>query len=228
MKLAKDCLTILNNFVNINKNLIIKQGKVIKTINAAKTVVAEAYLENEMPQDFGISDLKNFLNTLNIFNDPELEFYNDKITIKEDNVEYDYYRASDAVLADPKYGKQINVGDVACEFDLSKDQLKNIIKAANTMKNLTASGTSGIRFYKNQDSEIAVEAKLYKGDIAKNVYRLTLGKDSSLPDFDVMVDSSKFNLIEDDYRVILYKDRCLKMTGLNFPVTYIIAYEVTQ
>ncbi len=99
MKLTKNSLNVLNNFMNINKNLMIREGNVIKTINEAKTVVAEATIDNEFPQNFGISDLRNFLNTLNIFNEPELEFYEDKIVIKEDNIEYDYYNDNDKAQA---------------------------------------------------------------------------------------------------------------------------------
>lgn len=226
MKLTKNSLNVLNNFMNINKNLMIREGNVIKTINEAKTVVAEATIDNEFPQDFGISDLRNFLNTLNIFNEPELEFHEDKIVIKEDNIEYDYYRASDAVLTDPHYGKNINTGEKVCEINITSDQLKNIVKAANTIKSTSSSNCSGVRFYKNKNDEIVVESKLYKNEPSKNVYRLIVETNPNVPNFDVIIDSSKLTVLEDDYKIILYKDRCMQMQGLNNPVLYTIAYEV--
>lgn len=229
MKLTKETAVVLKNFMNINKNLTIKQGNFLRTINEAKTVIAESVLDIEFPQDFGIADLSNFLNTLNIFNDPDLEFYEDRVVIKEDNVEYDYYRASDAILKDPMYGKNINLGESACEFILSKDQLKNIVKAANTIKSTSISNCSGIHFYKNDNDDIVVEAKLYKDESSKNVYRVIINNnDCDIKDEigDVIVDSSKFVLIEDDYKVILYKNKCMRLKGLNIPVTYTLAYEI--
>ena len=231
MKLKKETYVILNNFMNIQKNLTIKKGNFLRTINEARTVIAESTLEDEFPQDFGIADLKNFLNTLNIFDDPELEFHEDKVIIKENNVEYDYYRASDAILKDPKYGKNINLGDPACEFVLTKDQLKNVIKAANTIRSTSMSNCSGIHFYKNDNNDIVIEAKLYKDQSSKNVYRTIInGNDCDIKDEigDIIVDSSKFVLIEDDYKIILYKNRCMCLKGLNVPVTYTISYEITE
>lgn len=226
MKFSKNTLLILNNFSTIQKNLTFRQGNHLRTIDDENSVIAEAILDNDIPQDFGIHDLKNFLNTLNIFNDPTIEFFEDKITIKEDNVEYDYYRASDNVLkGDPFYNKRLNLPEKACEFTITKEQLKNIIKASNVLKSLSSSNTSGIRFYKDDENNIVVEARFYKDEPAKNVYRLILGKcDENICDFDVIVDSRKLTLIEDDYKICLYQRKCLTMQGLNYPVTYIIAY----
>lgn len=222
MKFTKNSLMVLNNFRNINKNVVIRKGNILKTISEARTVVAEATLDIEFPSDFGISDLSNFLNTINIFTDPEIEFFEDHVTIKENNIEYDYYRSSDAVLIDPKYGKNPQLGEPICSFQIGKDDLKNIIKAANVIKAVGNSG-SVVRFYLNDKSELLVESKLKEKEAFKNVYRLLVKQDDNINKFDFCVDSSNLTLLEDDYEISIY-ERCAVFKGLNIPVTYYIAY----
>ena len=42
-----------------------------------KNILAEAEIEEEFPKDFAIYDLNQFLNGLNLHQDPDLDFTND-------------------------------------------------------------------------------------------------------------------------------------------------------
>lgn len=225
MKLDKEMLTILNNFSSINANILIKKGKNIRTKNESNQIYAEANLTNEFPSDFGISDLHNFLNTYNIFNDPELTFSEDKVNIKEGVAEYDYHRTSERVLTYPPYDKNINLSNPNAVFTIDKDHLKNIIKASNAIKSISSSKDANIRFY-NTPEGVVVEAKLAKDEPMKNVYRINLGNDCQINrDFDVLVGASKFNLVDGDYEIEVY-DNYIKLKNSQFDLYYVLSCEV--
>lgn len=227
MKLSKETLTILNNFSNINENILIKEGKNIRTRDEAKSVYAEANLDIDFPQDFGISSLKNFLNTYNIFNEPELTFYDDRVVIKEDSAEYIYRRASERVLSYPPYDKNVVLSDPKASFSISKEQLKNIIKAANSIKSLASSKESCISFFFD-NGKIITESKMMKDEPMKNAYRISLDIDENLikdNKFNAVINSSKVNLVDGDYLVTVY-DRFVEFRNTQIDLFYVISCEV--
>ena len=84
MKLSDSTLTLLKNFSNINQSILFKQGKSLRTISVMKNILAEATINEELPKDFGIYDLNQFLNGLSLHNNPDLDFENDNfVVIKE-------------------------------------------------------------------------------------------------------------------------------------------------
>lgn len=236
MKLSKNAISILNNFANISDRIRIKQGKEIRIVSDngsgdvngnGKNVVAIAELDIEFPQDFDIIGLKNFLNTLNAFKDPDLEFYENYVSIKEGDNEYCYYRSNGNLIRDPHYGKNFAMAESLYEFDLSKEQLIRLGKAANLLKSLSTTGSSLIRFYKNDNNEIIIEVKLSYEDPIKNNYRIIIGKENNDNiKFDFYIESKYITLIEDDYRIVLYPSKCMKFQGLNIPISYIIGYKI--
>ena len=57
MKLSDKTIGILQNFSKINQNIMIKQGKKLKTISIMKNILAEADVTEDFDKDFGIYDL---------------------------------------------------------------------------------------------------------------------------------------------------------------------------
>jgi len=78
MKLSDKTLTLLKNFSSINQSILFKEGNSLRTISVMKNILAEATIEEELPKDFGIYDLNQFLNGLNLHQNAELDFGNDK------------------------------------------------------------------------------------------------------------------------------------------------------
>jgi hypothetical protein len=62
MKLSDKTLTLLKNFSSINQSILFKEGSSLRTISVMKNILAEATIEEELPKDFGIYDLNQFLN----------------------------------------------------------------------------------------------------------------------------------------------------------------------
>ena len=78
MKLSEKTLTLLKNFSNINQSILFKQGSSLRTISVMKNILAEATIDEDLPTDFGIYDLGQFLNGLALHARPELDFQNDQ------------------------------------------------------------------------------------------------------------------------------------------------------
>ena len=64
MKLSDKTINLLKNFSTINQSILFKQGSRLRTISVMKNILAEATITEELPQDFGIYDLGQFLNCL--------------------------------------------------------------------------------------------------------------------------------------------------------------------
>ena len=77
MKLSDNTLSVLKNFSTINQSILFKQGTKLRTISVMKNILAEVQLKEELPKDFGIYDLNQFLNGMGLHQSPELDFNND-------------------------------------------------------------------------------------------------------------------------------------------------------
>lgn len=82
MKLSNDTLSVLKNFASINQGIMFKKGKTIKTVSDGKNVMAEATIAEEIPTDFGVYDLNNFLTVLSLHkDDTNLDFQDNNVLI---------------------------------------------------------------------------------------------------------------------------------------------------
>ena len=66
MKLSDITLSLLKNFSTINQSILFKQGSKLRTISVMKNIYAEASIGENLPKDFGIYDLNQFLNGLGL------------------------------------------------------------------------------------------------------------------------------------------------------------------
>ena len=81
MKLSESTLSLLKNFSNINQSILFKQGNKLRTISVMKNILAETTISEELPRDFGIYDLGQFLNGLSLHNNPDLDFQEDNYVV---------------------------------------------------------------------------------------------------------------------------------------------------
>ena len=122
MKLSDSTLSLLKNFSTINQSILFKQGKQLRTISVMKNILAEATIEEELPKDFGIYDLNQFLNGLGLHHNPDLDFDNDgHVVIKEGRMRSKYFFADPNVIITPP-DKPITLPSEDTTFDLSTDQ----------------------------------------------------------------------------------------------------------
>ena len=106
MKISSETINILKNFSGINANLVFKPGKELKTISEAKTIMANASILEDFPQQFGVYDLNEFLSLYNLMDEPDLEFSEKYLTMSDGSQKIKYYYSEIDILTQPS--KDIN------------------------------------------------------------------------------------------------------------------------
>jgi len=135
MKLSDDTLNILKNFATINQGILFKKGKTLRTVSPQKNVMAEASIAEEIPTEFGVYDLNNFLSVLTLHKDhPVIEFDSSNVLISglqgRSKIKYRFC-APNMIVAAPD--KAITMPDPEISFVLKQEDLDWIMKAASVL-----------------------------------------------------------------------------------------------
>lgn len=135
MKLSGDTLNILKNFATINQGIMFKKGKTLRTVSAQKNVMAEASITEEIPTEFGVYDLNNFLSVLTLHKDnPVIEFDSSNVLISglqgRSKIKYRFC-ASNMIVAAPD--KPITMPDPEVNFELKQEDFDWIMKATGVL-----------------------------------------------------------------------------------------------
>lgn len=132
MKLSKETVNLFKNFSGINSNILLKAGQEISTISAQKNVMSDTKVTETFPLDFGIYDLNEFLGAMSLFEDPELDFSEKFVTIKEGANSIKYFAADASVLTVPT--RKITFPDAEIEFTLTSTMLNMIHRTASVLR----------------------------------------------------------------------------------------------
>lgn len=146
MKFSETTLTLLKNFSSINQSILFRKGNTLKTISVMKNILAEAVIEEDIPKDFGIYDLNQFLNGLNLHKNADLDFSNDgHVVIKEGKSRSKYFFADPNVIVSPP-DKPITFPSEDICFLLDTKELDRLIKAASVyqLPDLSVIGEAGV------------------------------------------------------------------------------------
>ena len=183
MKLSDKTLTLLKNFSSINQSILFKKGSSLKTISVMKNILAEATIEEDLPTDFGIYDLNQFLNGLGLHQNPDLDFQNEgHVVIKEGKSRTKYFFADPQVIVTPP-DKEITLTSEDVSFELSTSHLDKLLKAAAIyqLTDLAVVGADGV-------VKIVVRDK--KNDTS-NDFAITVGETNDTFSFNFKVENIK-------------------------------------
>ena len=195
MKLSNETLSVLKNFASINQGILFKPGKTIRTISTHKNILAEAVVTEEIPQEFGVYDLNNFLSVLSLHKEePTIDFDENNVVISglqgRSKIKYRFC-APNMIVAAPD--KNLELSNPEIKFDLSAEDFGWILRAANVLSS----------------PHIAVESD---------------GKKIFVTAFDVQNDSAHTESLEvsksngDKYKM-LFKTENMKMLSGGYAVT---------
>ena len=215
MKLSDNTLSVLKNFSTINQSILFKQGTKLRTISVMKNILAEVQLKEELPKDFGIYDLNQFLNGMGLHQSPELDFNNDGyVVIKEGKMRSKYFFADPQVIVTPPE-KAIELPSEDVSFTLSTDQLDKLLKAAAIyqLQDLSVIGGDGV-------VKILVRDK--KNDTS-NDFSIVVGETDSTFSFNFKVENIK--ILPGTYDVVVSKKLLSRFISKNQDLTYYIALE---
>jgi len=216
MKLSENTLSILKNFSSINQSILFKQGNKLRTISVMKNILAEATIEEELPKDFGIYDLNQFLNGIDVlYKSPEFDFQNDGyVVIKEGRMRSKFFFADPNVIITPP-DKAIELPSEDVTFDLGTDQLNKLLKAANLyqLPDLSVVGEDGVVKLVVRD----------KKNETSNIFSIIVGETESVFTFNFKVENIK--ILPGTYDVVVSQKLLSRFTSKNHNLTYFIALE---
>jgi len=216
MKLSENTLSILKNFSSINQSILFKQGNNLRTISVMKNILAEATIEEELPKDFGIYDLNQFLNGIDVlYKSPEFDFQNDGyVVIKEGRMRSKFFFADPNVIVTPP-DKAIELPSEDVSFDLGTEQLNKLLKAANLyqLPDLSVVGEDGVVKLVVRD----------KKNETSNIFSIIVGETESVFAFNFKVENIK--ILPGTYDVVVSQKLLSRFTSKNHNLTYFIALE---
>tara|TARA_E500000081_G_scaffold43642_1_gene47043 strand:+ start:16 stop:702 length:687 start_codon:yes stop_codon:yes gene_type:complete len=215
MKLSDNTLSLLKNFSTINQSILFKQGSKLRTISVMKNILAEATVDEELPKDFGIYDLNQFLNGLGLHQSPELDFENDgHVVIKEGKMRSKYFFADPNVIITPP-DKEITLPTEDVSFELSTQQLDKLLKAAGIyqLPDLAVIGEAGV-------VKLLVRDK--KNDTS-NTFAVTVGETDKVFSFNFKIENIK--ILPGTYEVVVSQKLLSKFTNKDCDLRYYIALE---
>ena len=146
MKLSDKTIKLLKNFSSINQSILFKEGSKLRTISVMKNILAEATVDEEFPKDFGIYDLVQFLNGLDLHETPELDFTRDEhVVIREGKMRSKYFFADPSVIVSPP-DKPLSLPTQDVCFILRSQQLEKLKKASYVyaLPDISAIGEDGV------------------------------------------------------------------------------------
>ncbi len=132
MKLSNETLAVLKNFSAINQGIQFKKGTKLTTVSAGKTVLAQATLKDEFPQDFCVYDLNQFLSVHSLHKDSELSFDDSNVIFKSGRSSTKYRKTAKEMIVIPPE-KEISLPSVDVSFTLTEEDYANIMKVASVL-----------------------------------------------------------------------------------------------
>ena len=215
MKLSDKTLTLLKNFSSINQSILFKEGNSLRTISVMKNILAEATIEEDLPKNFGIYDLNQFLNGLNLHQNAELDFDNDNyVVIREGKSRSKYFFADPNVIVTPP-DKSISLPSEDVCFVLDTKELDKLLKAAGVyqLPDLSVVGEAGV-------VKLVVRDK--KNDTS-NDFSIVVGETDDVFCGNFKVENLK--ILNGSYEVVISSKLLSKFKHTSYDLVYYIAME---
>lgn len=213
---SKNTLSILKNFSNLNSNLLVKPGNVIKTITPSKNGMAIAKVEENFDVEFGIWDLNKFLGVVSLFNNPTFDFGVKSMKIKNGgNSVVNYYYSEPRLLSVPT--KDVIMPEVNVSITMTEKQFSELQKAASVMQLPDLSFTS--------DSNTIVAMVSDLSDPTTNTYKVVLDTDYEGPSFLFNFKMENIKIMSGDYKINFAKNVVGEFVHQGISLTYWFAME---
>lgn len=215
MKFSENTLSVLKNFASINSGVVLQSGKTQKTISPEKSILVEATLEDDIPTQFGIYDLNQFLGNVTTLKNPELTFNKESVTLNDGELSFDYHACSPNLIITPPE-KELALKQVDVSFSLPNVTLQKLLKVAtmNSLPNLTVVG---------KDGELRLKIHEKSNDTS-NHGSIKIG-DYAGKDFTATFKTENLKLLSDDYNVELQNGAFAKFVNVSGNLKYFVALE---
>ena len=215
MKLSENTIAVLKNFASINSGVVLSAGSAQRTISPEKSILVEATLDDDIPTQFGIYDLNQFLGNLTTLRNPELSFNKDTVTLDDGELSFDYRACSANLIITPPE-KELVLKSVDVTFALPNDTLQKLLKVAtmNSLPNLSVVGKNGELLLKIHE----------RANDTSNSGTIKIGEYAG-QDFTASFKTDNLKLLPNDYTVEIQKGAFAKFENAAKTLKYFIALE---
>ena len=207
MKLSKETVNLIKNFAGINSNLLLKSGNKLATISGQKNVMADATVTETFP-DFAIYDLNEFLGAMSLFEDPELDFQDKYVSIKQGSMNIKFFAADASNLTAPQ--KAITVPEAEINFRMTSSMLDMIKKTSSVLRaadvSIVGDGSKVVAVVGDKKNASGNSFSEPVGDTDKN-FKVNLKVENlkMLPgDYDVSISSKKISRFKSPNTDLVY------------------------
>tara|TARA_B100001250_G_scaffold10335_1_gene8995 strand:+ start:1851 stop:2423 length:573 start_codon:yes stop_codon:yes gene_type:complete len=182
-----------------------------------QNVLAQAEIEEYIPKDFAIYDLPQFLNTVGLYSDPDIDVKTNEsyASIREGNANRSKYFFSDpsVIIAPPE--KEMKLPSEEVSFSLDRDTLTKILKSSAILHlpDLAVVGGEGV---------VKLVVNDRKNDTS-NDYSIVVGQTDKEFSFNFKIENLK--LINGTYEVNISERKLAKFYNSDYKLTYFIALE---
>ena len=194
MKFSNETISVLKNFATVNPGLVFKPGSVIRTMHPQKTVMASATVSEKFEKVARVYDLSRFLATLSMFDDPDVEFTEDKFIISSGRSKGSYTYAAEAMVVAPPE-KNIQFPTAEANVSINWKDLDSVIRAAGVLKLSEIAFTS-------DGSNISLSAVDSKNPTA-DAYDVVIAENVDTEPFRMIIKVENLRLMPNDYEVAL-------------------------
>lgn len=217
MQLNENTVSVLKNFANIQPNLVVNEGNLVKTIAEAKNIFGIATLDQSFPNSFGIYDLNEFLGVIGLVDNPSLLFGDKYVTISDSTgrSSVKYYFSDPSILTSSD--RDIPMPESEVNFELDAATLNKILRAASTLGHEKM-------VIRPKDGALDISVTDVN-DATSNSFSITVPGNYSSDNFSVVMNISNLKLLEDDYSVEISSKLLSRFTAKNKKVSYFIAME---
>ena len=156
VKLSKRTIDVFKYLSLISPSILIREGNVLRSRNAARTVLSRVEIDEEFPKEFLIYDIPSLLRVINLFDTPDIEFFDTHMIISQDNAKIRYMYSAAELFPNPPGKDDFTPTNINWGMNLFLDEadIQNYLKAANVMNLDTISFTeSGIVLFDSNNAE---------------------------------------------------------------------------
>jgi hypothetical protein len=212
----------LKNFSTINKNLEFKKGNKISTISETKTVLAQAELNDNFPDDFCVYDLNEFLSVASLYKDDlEINFDTSNVifTNGTGKRKTQFRKTAKSNVVTPP-DKQVVLSNPEIKFTLTADNYGEIMKSSSVLSSPNiAVESDGEKVFL-----VAFDAK----DDSQHTDKIELNVNASGNIYSVVFKKENLKMVPGDYDVEISFKGISHFKNTKESIEYWIAIEAKE
>jgi len=219
MKLSNETLNVLKNFSAINQGIEFKQGNKLTTISSGKSVLAQAILKDDFPEDFCVYDLNQFLSVYSLFKGAtELEFDSANVIFSSGRSKTKFRKAAKEMIVTPP-NKEIKLDEVDCSFTLTTEDYADIMKASSVL----SSPNISVQSDGNSVELISYDAK----DDAQHTNSINVGEGNG-KSYKIVFKTENIKMVPGEYAVQISFKGFAHFKNTKDDIQYWVAFEKNE